>query len=130
MQVGCDDGVEAFGIQCHPHRHGIDKHLVPTHIGELCGNLGRDLVPHHHAVPLGVGFGHHGQQLARARLRQAKGKPHDAGDAHTRENGGLCRHFLRQAAMRTPAMAGIFPFRILADNHPVQITGPLVPEGG
>ena len=38
------------------------------------------------------------------------------------EDRGLGRNLLRQAAMGAPAMAGIFAFRVLPDDQPVQIT--------
>ncbi len=111
------------GLQRHAHGHGVDQHLVPGDIGKIGGDLAGDLVPQHHAVALGVRLGDDGQKLARPRLRQLEGEAHDAADAGAGEDRDFGRHFLRQAAMRAAALAGIFAFGILADDDPVEIVG-------
>ena len=70
MQVRRHDGIQAFGMQRHPNGHGVDEHLVPGTSGNSSARFRRDLVPHHHAVSLGIRLGHDRQQLAGPRLRQ------------------------------------------------------------
>ena len=77
--------------------------LSQSHVGELAGHLGGDLVPHHHAVPLGVGLGHHGQQLARARAGKREGKAHDALDA------GVVNIDTSGSPVHAAANAGVLP---------------------
>ena len=76
-------------------RVGVDQFLVPLHVGKLGGDLAGDLVPHHHRVALRIALGHHGQLLARPRLRQLEGEAQhalDAGTGHDRHVGrGLDR---------------------------------------
>ena len=68
VKVRGNDCVEACRVEGHAHGHRIDQHLVPSHIGELRGNLGGDFIPHHHTMALGVGFGNNGQHPAWPRL--------------------------------------------------------------
>ncbi len=123
VQVGGDDRVQRLGLEGHPHGHGVDQHLVPGDVRELLRHLGRDLVPHHHAVALGVGLGDHGQQLARPRLGEREGVAHDPGDTGAGEDHHLGADLMRQAAMRAAALAGILALRVLAHDHPVQLLG-------
>ncbi len=121
VQVGRHDGVERGRPVDHAGRRRIDQFLVPLHVGEFLRHLHGDLVPHHHGVALRVGLGDHGQQLALARLRQPEGEAHDPLDAgarhHRHVGGGLDRMPLVHAA----AHARVFPFRVLAHDHPVQV---------
>ena len=126
VKVGGDNRVEAFRRQRHSHRHRIDQHLVPCDIRKLGSDLGSDLVPHHHAMALGVGFCNDCQQLTRPRLRQAERVAHNAADADTGEDRGFGGDLFRQATMGAATMARIFALGILANDHPVQITRPLV----
>ena len=79
-----------------------------------------DLVPHHHGMALGVGFGDDRQQLARPRLREPEGKAHDALDAGAGQDRDVGRDFERQALVDAAADAGIFAFRVFADDDPVE----------
>ena len=128
VEVGGDHGVDAARLQHHAHGHGVDQFLVPGDVGEVGGNFGGDFVPHHHAEFLRIGFGHHGQMLARPLARAIKGEAHDPLDPDTGENRHLGRHLLRQPTMRPPAMAGIFALGILPHDQPVEIAGPDVPQ--
>ncbi len=121
MQVGRDDGVEAFRILDHAHGHGIDQHLVPGHVRVVPGHLGGDLVPHHHAEPLGVGFRDHGQQLAGPRPGQFEGITHDPRDAGAGEDRNLGADLFGHALVGAAAIAGIFAFGVLAHDDPVEI---------
>ncbi len=121
VQIGRDHRVEALRPQGHAHGHGVDQHLVPRDVGKFARDLGRDLVPHHHAVALRVRLGHHGQELARARSGEREGEAHDPRNPRTGEHGDVGRHLLGQAAMGAPAHAGIFAFGVLAHDHPVEL---------
>ncbi len=121
VEVGGDDGVEALRLQRHPHRHRIDQHLVPGDVGKLFRHLLGDLVPHHHAMALGIGFRHHREQLARARLRQRERIVHDAANTDPGEDRHLGADLLGQSAVHAATAAGIFAFGILAHDHPVEI---------
>ena len=107
----------------HAHGHGVDQHLVPGDVRELARDLGGDLVPHHHAVALGVGLGDDGQELARPRAGQLEREAHDAGDAGAGEDHHLGADLLRQAAMRAAALAGVLALGVLAHDHPVELLG-------
>ena len=72
-------------------------------------------------MALGVGFGHHRQQLARPRLRQLESKPHDAFNPGTRHDRQIGSDFDRVALMRPAADARVFTFRVLAHDDPVQV---------
>ncbi len=70
--------VSGLGMQRHTVRHGIDQHFVPLHIREFLRHFSGNLIPHHHTMALGVGFGHHGQQFTWTRLCQSEGIAHNA----------------------------------------------------
>ena len=89
--------------------------------GNSRGHLGGDLVPHHHAVALGVRLGDDGQQLARPRAGEREGKAHDARDAGAREHRHVGGRLLGQAAMHAAADARVLAFRVLAHDHPVEL---------
>ena len=108
-------------LQRHAHGHGVDQHLVPGDVGKFARHLGGDLVPHHHAVALRVRLGDDGQQLARARAGQLEGEAHDAGDAGAGEHRDVGRDLLAAGPMHAAADAGIFAFRVLAHDHPVEL---------
>ena len=89
--------------------------------GNSCGNLGRNLVPHHHGVALRIALGDHGQQLARPRLRQSEGEALDALDPRARHHRQVRRYLDRVALMHPAADAGIFALGVFAHDHPVQV---------
>ena len=123
MEVGGDDRINALRPADHAGGHGVHQLLLPGDGGEFGGDFGGDLIPKHHAMLLGIGFGDHGEQFARALCRDAEGGTHDAGDAGAGEDRGFGGDFLRVATMGAAAMAGIFALGIFAHDHPVDIAG-------
>jgi hypothetical protein len=100
--------------------HGVDQHLVPAHVRGLSGDFRRNLVPHHHVMALGIRLGDHGEELARAALRQPEGEAHEALDPWTGKHGDVRCGLQRRALVDAPADAGVFALRILAQDHPVE----------
>jgi hypothetical protein len=98
-QVRCNNGIQAFRLQHHPTRHGVDEHLLDGDISEFLGDLGGDFVPEHHAVSLGVALGHDGEMLARTLLGNLEREADDALDGVAGED----RHFRR----RLPCLASV-----------------------
>ena len=123
VQIGRHQGVQGGGPVDHAGGGGIDQLFVPAHIGELQGDLRGNFVPHHHRMALGVGLGHHGQQLAWARLRQAKGIAHDALHTGAGHDGHVGGHFDRVALVGPTAHAGVFALGVFAHDDPVQVFG-------
>ena len=76
-------------------RHGIDQHFVPLHIREFLRHFSGNLIPHHHTMALGVGFGHHGQQLTWTGLRQSEGIAHNACHPNTGKDCHFGTDFFR-----------------------------------
>ena len=97
--------------------------------GNSLRHLGRDLVPHHHAVALGVGLGDHGQELARARAGELERVAHDPGHAGAGEDHHLGADLVRQPAVRAAALAGVLALRVLAHDHPVELLGRDLAQG-
>jgi len=127
-QVGGDDRVDAFRPQHHPGGHRIDQFLVEGDIGEVAAGLDGDLVPHHHAVTLGVRFGHERQVLARARARQFECEPHDPADPVRVKDCRPGGDFLRKTAMVRPPLPAYSPSLFLADDDPVEIGRPAIAQ--
>ena len=130
MQIGRHHRIDRARLHHHAHRHRIDQLLVPGHVLVVVGDQGSDLIPEHHAVPLRVRLGHHGQMLPRARTRDIEREPHDPLHAAAGEDGNFGGDFFRQAAMGAAALAGIFAFRVFTHDHPVQIAFAYVPQRG
>jgi hypothetical protein len=129
VQVGRHDGVESARFEGHTRSHGIDQHFVPSNIREVLRHLGRDFIPHDHAVALCVGFRHHGQQLARPRTGQLESKAHDTRHACAGVNGNFRSDFVGLTAMRAAALPGVFSLGIFAHDHPIEIFGRNCPQG-
>nr|GEU28650.1 HTH-type transcriptional regulator PtxR, putative [Tanacetum cinerariifolium] len=121
VQVGGDDGVERGGTVDHARGGGVHQLLVPCHVREFARDFQRNFIPHHHRVALGVALGDHGEQLARARLRQPEGVAQDALHAHARHHRDVGGRFDRVALVHAAAHARIFAFRVFAHDHPVQV---------
>ena len=121
MQIGGDHGINAAGFHYHAGGHGIHQHLLDREGRILRGDFRANLIPHHHAMALCVGFRHHSQMLARARHGNFTGMAADARHAFAGEDGNIHGDFNRQAAMRAPANAGIFALTIFAHNHPINL---------
>ncbi len=121
MQVGGDDGVKASRVLDHAHRHRIDQHLVPGHIGKFPRDFRGDFVPHDHAEPLRVGLGDDCQQFARPGLGQSEGIAHDPGHADAGKDRHFGSDFFGQPVMRAAAVAGVFAFRVFAHDDPIEI---------
>src|SRR5271155_4773712 len=77
-------------------------------VREFARDLRADLVPHHHGVPLRVGFRDDREQLARPRPRERKSEAEDAFDAGPGHDRNIGCDFVRQASMHAAADAGIF----------------------
>ena len=107
VQVGGDDRVDAGRAAHHARGHRVDQLLVPAHVREVARHQGADLVPEHHAVALGVGFGDDCEVLARTGAGLLEGEAEDALDAAAGEDRGLGGDLLGQPAMRAPAIAGV-----------------------
>ncbi|MOA54418.1 hypothetical protein D3C78_1780280 [compost metagenome] len=91
MQVGGDDHVQRRRLEYHARSHRVDQFLVDLHVREVLGDFIEDLVPQHHAMPLGVGLGDHGQVLTRTAPRQFESEAMDAlhpGTGEYRDLGG------------------------------------------
>ena len=129
MQVGRHHGIDGARLEDHAHGHRVHQFLVPGHVLVVVGDEGGDLVPEHHAVPLGVGLGDHGQVLARAGAGDVEGDAHDPLHAAAGEDGDLGGDLLGQAAVRAPALTGILALRVLAHDHPVQVARVHVAQG-
>src|SRR5438046_6900580 len=72
-------------------------------------------------MALRVGLGDDGQEFSRPRLRQLESEAHDALDTRTRQDRNIRCDFERQAPVHAAADAGIFAFRIFADDDPVEL---------
>ncbi|SWI20016.1 Uncharacterised protein [Klebsiella pneumoniae] len=95
VQIGGNDGIQGLGMQRHTVRHGIDQHFVPLHIREFLRHFSGNLIPHHHTMALGVGFGHHGQQFTWTRLCQSEGIAHNACHPNTGKDCHFGTDFFR-----------------------------------
>ena len=80
-------------------------------------------------MALGVGLGHGGEAALRALPGQFEGEPHDPNDPFAGEDGHLHLYLFRMTLMGPPPDAGIFAFRVLADDDPVQVPGTPVAQG-
>ena len=107
----------------HARGHRIHELLVPLDVRKLARHLVRDLVPHHHRVPLRIALGDDGQMLARARLRQFEREAQDALDAGARHDRNVGRHFDGMALVHASAHARVLALGVLAHDHPVQVLG-------
>ncbi len=112
----------------HALRHGVDQHPIDREAGIASDNLAADRVPEHHAVALGIGFGHDGQQPAGSAHRKIAGEAGDPLDAGAGEDRDIHADLDRQPPMRTTADAGIFALAVLAHDHPVDGTAELRPQ--
>jgi hypothetical protein len=66
MQVGRDDRIRRLRPTTMRMVIASTSILSPGHVRVLLGDLGRDLVPHHHRMALRIALGNHGEQLAQA----------------------------------------------------------------
>ena len=131
MQVGRDDRIQRLRLHGHSHGHRVDQHLVPRHVRKILGDLGGNLIPHHHGMALRVALGHHREQLARTRLGQLEGEANDPVHSGSRHDGDVGGHLFRQAPMDAATYAGIFAFGVLAHDDPVQFrTGDMTQRAG
>ncbi len=83
------------------------------------GELLRHLVPEHHRIFLGVGFGD-GSQLAATLLRLLEAEAQDAFHALAGEDGGFDSDLVFGALMHASAGTGIFTFGIFTDAENVE----------
>ena len=86
--------IDRFRIEDHARGHGVDQHLVGGHVRIVARDLGKDLVPQHHAMTLGVGLGDAGQVFGGPGSGQVEGEPHDPRDPAPGEDRGLDRDLL------------------------------------
>ena len=100
---------------------GVDQFLVDFHVRKVLGHLVENLVPQHHAVTLGVGFGEHGQVFARTALRQFEGKAVNALDPGTSEYRDFSGDLFRQPTVHATAVAGILALGVFPHHHPVDL---------
>ena len=129
MEVCGHQDVQGFGPEDHPGRGRIDQHSVRLNVGVTGGRLLKNGVPHDHAVALGVGLGHQGEEAPRALPGQLEGEPHDPGDPDPGEDGHLHPHLFRMPLVGPPSDTGVFALRVLADDDPVQVPGAPIPQG-
>lgn len=116
MEVSGNDGVERLGLANEPDSGGIDcrgrrvrvsvatsenapirrlreftQHVVELDVRVVFSNFIDDLVPHDHAVPLGIRLGDVCEHFTRAGARQLEGELGDAPHSDSGENGDLYR---------------------------------------
>ena len=121
VQVGRDQRVERTRAVDHARRRRIDELLVPAHVGKLARDLGRDLVPHHHRVPLRVALGDDGEQLSRPRRASLNAKRRIRSTPARVIIETSVADLDRQAAVHAAADAGVFALAVLAHDHPVEV---------
>ena len=126
MEVRGHQDIQSFRTEHHPGRSRIDQHPVRRNIGIVCRDRGENFVPEDHPVALGVGLGYQREHATRALPGQLEGKPHDPKNPGPGEDGYLHSHLLRMRLVRPTPDARVFPFRVLADDDPVQIPGAAV----
>lgn len=120
-QVCGNDSIQGFWLQDHSCRHGVNQHLVNLHVRKILRNFSRDGIPHDHAISLCIALGHDGDVFFWPLLRCLKSKPHDSLYAMPSENRNLGCSFPGLPSMRDTAMASVFSFTVLSDNHPVKL---------
>lgn len=120
-QVSRHDGIERLGVEHHPAGHCVDEHLVHLDVGEILCNLRCDLVPHDHAVALGVALCDDGELLPRALLGRLKGKPEDTLDGVAGEYRDLGRRLPLLATVRSATLPSVLALAVLANNDPVEV---------
>lgn len=130
VEVGRHDGVQALRPQHHPDRHGVHQHLVRLDLRVLRRELAEDLVPEHHAVPLRVALGHHGEFAPRPRCGRLEGKAHRALDARPREDGDVGRDGEWCVVVRCPALSCVLSLAVFTYHDPIQRSVLEVLEGG
>ena len=128
MQIGGDHGINAAGLHHHARCHGIHQHFLNREGRILRGDSRANLIPHHHAVTLRIGFRHHRQMLARASHGNFTGVTANARHPFACEDRDIHGDFNRQAAMRAPADAGIFAFAVLAHDRPINLLTQIRPQ--
>ena len=129
MQVARDQRVERRRAVHHARRRRVDEFLVPAHVRELVRDGGRDLVPHHHRVALGVRLRDDRQKLARARAREAESETQDALDAGTGHDRNIHRRLDRMALVHPATDAGVLALGVLPHDDPVEVLAPAVAQG-
>jgi len=120
-QVCGDNSVQRFRLKYHATCHSIHKHLVALDIWEVFGDLCCDLIPQHHPVPLRVALGDHSQELPWSLLRDLKGEADQSFDTMAGKYGDFRCSLPWLATMRSTSLTCVFTFRVLANDHPVQI---------
>ncbi|MNQ98476.1 hypothetical protein D3C85_1141690 [compost metagenome] len=121
MQVGGHDHIQGGWLEHHAGGHGVYQLLVDFHVREVLRHFVENLVPQHHAMALGIGFGDHGQVLAWPGTRQLEGKAMDSLDTGTGKHRNLGSHLFRQAPMHPATVAGVLAFGVFADHHPIDL---------
>ncbi len=121
VQIRGDNGVQRPRLIDHARRHRIHHLFVPLYVWEILRHFCRDLVPHHHAVPLRVAFRHYRQQFPRPRLGQLERVTLNPLHACARHHRNFGRYFHREALMHPSTRARVLALGVLAHNHPIQI---------
>jgi hypothetical protein len=130
VQVGGDDGVDGFRVENHPCCHCIDEHFLDCHVGVFFPDHRGDRIPHDHTIPLRIALRNYDQMFSWPGARNVECEAHDALDAVACEYGDFGRDFPGLVDVGASALAGVLAFGVLAHDHPVEIGGPAVAEGG
>jgi hypothetical protein len=85
-QVCSHYSIQRLGVKHHSTCHSINEHLIHLHIGEVLGNLRRNLIPHNHAIALGITLSDNRDVLSRPLLSCLKCEADQAFYAVARED--------------------------------------------
>ena len=118
-QVGSHDGVQRLWLQYHASSHGIYEHLVALDIRKLLSYGSCNLVPHDHAVALGIAFGYNCDVLFGSLSSNLESEAHNSLDTVSCEDRDLGGCLPGLAAVGTSSMASVLTLAILADDDPV-----------